>query len=77
MVRPKLQDALLKEVDQAKIQTSRKLVNIERILSPESAGKLRIIFHDGFEDQVDLLVGADGIRSVSFIPLFLFNLIAP
>ena len=37
MVRPKLQGALLKEVDQARIQTSRKLVSVERV-----TGKLRI-----------------------------------
>lgn len=65
MVRPKLQGALLKEVDQARIQTSRKLVRVERV-----TGKLRIIFDDGFQDEVDLLVGADGIRSVSFIRVY-------
>ncbi|KAK0609586.1 hypothetical protein B0T17DRAFT_501581 [Bombardia bombarda] len=67
MVRPKLQGALLKEVDQAKIQLSKKLVAIEKL---QDGGKLRIVFEDGFEDEVDLLVGADGIRSA--VRQFLF-----
>lgn len=53
---------MLEEVDQTKIHTSRKLVHVER-----GQARVRIIFDDGFEDQVDLLVGADGIRSVSLL----------
>lgn len=53
---------MLEEVDQTKIHTSRKLVHVER-----GQARVHIIFDDGFEDQVDLLVGADGIRSVSYI----------
>ncbi|KAG7040319.1 hypothetical protein JMJ77_0003355 [Colletotrichum scovillei] len=57
MVRAKLQAALLKEVDQSRIKTSKKLVDIKKL----STGKIAIRFEDGFSDEVDLLVGADGI----------------
>lgn len=56
-----LQNALLKEVDQPRIQLSKRLVSLEKLPS----GKVEIKFGDGFTDQVDLVVGADGIRSVS------------
>lgn len=59
--RGKLQKALLKEVDQDRIRTGAKLVNVERLPSK----KLRLIFSDGSTSEVDLLIGADGIRSVS------------
>ncbi|KAK1704323.1 hypothetical protein BDP67DRAFT_214525 [Colletotrichum lupini] len=59
MVRAKLQAALLKEVDQNRIKTSKKLVDITKL----STGRIAIRFEDGFSDEVDLLVGADGIRS--------------
>lgn len=61
MVRAKLQSAILKQVDQSHIRLSKKLIGVEKL----SAGKLRIDFEDGYSDDVDLLVGADGIRSVS------------
>ncbi|EEU35745.1 uncharacterized protein NECHADRAFT_44307 [Fusarium vanettenii 77-13-4] len=57
--RGKLQKALLKEVDQDRIRTGAKLVNVERLPSK----KLRLIFSDGSTSEVDLLIGADGIRS--------------
>ena len=60
MVRAKLQAALLKHVDQTRVHVGRKLVAIEQL----DGGKLRISFEDGLTDEVDLLVGADGIRSV-------------
>lgn len=60
MVRAKLQAALLKEVDQSRIKTSKRLVDITTL--PQ--GKVRLSFEDGFTDEVDLLIGADGIRSV-------------
>lgn len=63
MVRAKLQAALLKDVDQSRVKTSKKLTSI--LVLPN--GKVEISFEDGFTDEVDLLVGADGIRSVSRI----------
>ncbi|KAH7155360.1 hypothetical protein B0J13DRAFT_618816 [Dactylonectria estremocensis] len=57
--RAKLQKALLKEVDQSRIRLKRKLVDVERM---ESA-QLRVVFEDGSSDHVDLVIGADGIRS--------------
>ncbi|KAF4987609.1 hypothetical protein FDECE_15363 [Fusarium decemcellulare] len=58
--RGKLQKALLREADESRIQTGMKLNDIERL----PGGKLRLTFGNGFIDEVDLLVGADGIRSV-------------
>lgn len=49
-----------KQLDQAHIQTSRKLVS----MAQRASGTVRIAFADGFQDEVDLVVGADGIRSV-------------
>lgn len=60
MVRSKLQGALLKEVDQGHVHVGKTLVKVEQL----PRGRLRISFRDGFVDEVDLLVGADGIRSV-------------
>ncbi|RDW74951.1 hypothetical protein BP6252_06093 [Coleophoma cylindrospora] len=58
--RAKLQLAMLKEVDQNRVRLSSRLIKVDRMPS----GKLLIEFQDGFIDEVDLLVGADGIRSV-------------
>ncbi|KAK6209884.1 hypothetical protein QIS74_11468 [Colletotrichum tabaci] len=66
MVRAKLQAALLKDVDQSRVKTSKKLTSI--LVLPN--GKVVISFEDGFTDEVDLLVGADGIRS--FVRSFAF-----
>ncbi|KAH6956557.1 hypothetical protein HG530_002016 [Fusarium avenaceum] len=56
----KLQRALLAEVDQTKIKLSKKLIDIEKLPS----GRVLIRFEDGHSDEIDLLIGADGIRSV-------------
>jgi len=61
--RSKLQLALLKEVDQSRVRLSSRLIRVDQ----QDSGKLSIEFEDGFIDEVDLLVGADGVRSVSFI----------
>jgi salicylate hydroxylase len=61
--RSKLQLALLKEVDQSRLRLSSRLIRIDQ----QPSGKLSIEFEDGFRDEVDLLVGADGVRSVSFV----------
>ncbi|KAF9875421.1 hypothetical protein CkaCkLH20_07241 [Colletotrichum karsti] len=66
MVRAKLQAALLQEVDKTKIKVSMKLIGIAKLPN----GKVQIKFSDGFVDEVDLLVGADGIRS--FVRSFAF-----
>ncbi|EFQ32899.1 hypothetical protein CGRA01v4_07843 [Colletotrichum graminicola] len=66
MMRAKLQAALLKDVDQSRVKTSKKLVDISVLPS----GRVRIGFEDGLIDEVDLLVGADGIRS--FVRSFAF-----
>jgi 2-polyprenyl-6-methoxyphenol hydroxylase-like FAD-dependent oxidoreductase len=56
-----LQAALLKEVDKSKVKLSTRLVGLEKL----SNGQVKINFDDSSTDQVDLLVAADGIRSVS------------
>lgn len=58
--RAKLQNALLREVDKTRVNLSSKLVRIEKTPS----GQVLLQFANGFEEEVDLLVGADGIRSV-------------
>jgi salicylate hydroxylase len=60
MLRAKLQNALLKGVDQSRIRVSSRLVDIKE----QPNGRLTLSFEDGLVDEVDLLVGADGIRSV-------------
>jgi 2-polyprenyl-6-methoxyphenol hydroxylase and related FAD-dependent oxidoreductases len=59
--RGRLQKALLKNVDQRRVQPGKKLVKVERV----DSGRLRLVFSCGSLDEVDLIIGADGIRSVS------------
>ncbi|RDL35181.1 Uncharacterized protein BP5553_07112 [Venustampulla echinocandica] len=58
--RAKLQQALIDEVDQSRVRLSSRLVSVVK----KPSGKLLIEFQDGFKDEVDLVVGADGVRSV-------------
>lgn len=60
LVRAKLQSALLQNADQSRIHSSKRLVAMEQC--PDR--RVRILFDDGFVDEVDLVIAADGIRSV-------------
>lgn len=60
LVRAKLQSALLKKIEQRNIHLSKRLIEIRHLPS----GRIRILFQDRDEKEVDLLVAADGIRSV-------------
>lgn len=60
LARAKLQSALLKNVDQTHVHLSKKLTRVEHI--PDN--RVRITFADGDVDEVDLLIAADGTRSV-------------
>ncbi|OBT66966.1 hypothetical protein VE03_04218 [Pseudogymnoascus sp. 23342-1-I1] len=66
LARVKLQDALLKNVNQTHVHLSKKLVGVEHLLD----SRVRISFEDGCVDEVDFLVAADGVRS--FIRKFSF-----
>jgi salicylate hydroxylase len=59
--RTRLQAALISKVPQGVIQLNKKLVSIEDV---EAQG-VRLTFEDGTETVADLLIGGDGIRSVS------------
>ncbi|KAE8420689.1 monooxygenase [Aspergillus pseudocaelatus] len=59
-LRSVLQQALLKAVDKEKLRLSSRLVEIHEL--PNKA--LSLQFQDGHADEADLLIGADGVRSV-------------
>lgn len=60
--RTKLQSALLAHVPPGVIQLSKKL---QRIVNLGDEGDVELTFADGTSARADLVVGADGIRSVS------------
>lgn len=68
MVRAKLQKALLSAVDGSKVRTGKKLVSVEEASSDstDSSGSpgVQLTFADGESSAFDLVIGADGIRSV-------------
>lgn len=64
-----LQDALKSRVPSNVIQLQKRLVDI----ISEAEGGATALFEDGTSAHADLIIGADGIRSVSsdfFIPIF-------
>ncbi|KIX94173.1 uncharacterized protein Z520_10199 [Fonsecaea multimorphosa CBS 102226] len=58
--RTRLQSALIKQVAPGTIKLNKRLVAVKNL--PQ--GGVSLAFEDGFETTVDLVVGADGIRSV-------------
>lgn len=71
--RTKLQSTLLAHVPQGVIQLSKKL---ERVIDLGAEGGVELKFADGTSETADLVVGADGIRSVcppfpSLLPPFI------
>ncbi|KAL1879471.1 hypothetical protein Plec18167_003926 [Paecilomyces lecythidis] len=58
--RTRLQSALLKHVPEGLIQLNKQLVSLENLQD----GGVRLLFGDGTSDIADLVIGADGIRSV-------------
>ncbi|BCS18263.1 FAD-dependent oxidoreductase [Aspergillus puulaauensis] len=65
--RTRLQAALLEKVPRGVIQFSKKLVSLEDL--GENKG-VHLVFKDGTETTADLVVGADGIRSIVRRTLF-------
>ncbi|KAI0712773.1 hypothetical protein C8T65DRAFT_646857 [Cerioporus squamosus] len=58
--RARLQEALLKAAPQERLHLKKRLTKVDFL----STGGVKLTFEDGFETFVDLVVGADGIRSV-------------
>ncbi|OAP61504.1 hypothetical protein AYL99_03707 [Fonsecaea erecta] len=70
--RTRLQSALLKQVAPETIKLNKRLVALKNL--PQ--GGISLLFEDGFETTADLVVGADGIRSVSASP-FCVEILTP
>lgn len=60
--RAHLHQSLLEHVDPARIHLGKKIVSVEEVSEKEP---LVLKFADGSEAKADLVVGADGINSVS------------
>lgn len=60
LVRAKLQAALLKEVDRKRVHVGKRLIAIDHLPND----RIRLTFQCGYIADVDLLVAADGSRSV-------------
>lgn len=60
--RSRLQNALYTEVPKNTVHFNKKLVTLENL---EEKG-VRLIFADGSQTTADIVVGGDGIRSVSY-----------
>ena len=58
--RARLQEALLKAAPQERIHLKKRLTQLDFL----PTGGVRLTFEDGYTTIVDLVVGADGIRSV-------------
>lgn len=58
--RTRLQAALLAKVPSGVIKLQKRLVSLHDV----DTGGLRLVFEDGEEELSDLVIGADGIRSV-------------
>ena len=58
--RARLQQALLKAAPEERIHLEKRLGQVDLLPS----GQVRLTFEDGFSTDVDLVIGADGIRSV-------------
>lgn len=59
--RTRLQSALVAKVPAGIIQLNKRLISLEKLEN----GKVQLVFQDGTDAIADLVVGADGIRSVS------------
>lgn len=68
-LRSVLQKGLLQSVDKSILRLSSRLENIAR----NPSGTLSLRFREGHTDEVDLLVGADGVRSVRRIMIYTYG----
>ncbi len=72
MRRLRLQEALAARVPEGLIEFNKKLISLRDL----GADGVRLTFADGTQTTADLVVGADGIRSVCLrphIPLFVLS----